>query len=1015
MSQPGEPTSFIVTLFQQVLAQASPDQRGMLIQLLNLPSTQPPPSQGVAISQPSTAQATSPPSPPGPNLPAPRPPRHSNLNSSTNTPSSSSATTMPPSNSQPVTAAYAPTQTRYTPVSRPMPLPAVPTTQPPASSSFQPHIGANTLPVSLTAPHTLHARELSAARASGPGGGGGRGRGRVVSTPVPSGSRRPGVRRPRTVSTPSIRGIQVSAGSTSRPPRTNADFAAFCTTDGPIRDGVQSKSLLMDIYIYPPSEAGYRQRSKGRELATHTAIYFKQLAVSFRRFSEDNKLFYAWDKDITTTIASLRIALVTQMKGDGYEFRPSDRARRLGVENTDLTLLSMGQKRLHQYPGDPDTLTLAKMLEKPTDFPPKKFGETGRFQVHFIITSSTTGRRIDGYLHRCLGPKYRNLYYDDCKEEDGAEEDQVVFSCDEDEGEENFGRDLYRIDEENGMEVDGVEFQAPLSSGSHLSSSRRRGGQNGGTSRPLEAMASTLSLDDSDDQDLPPLEAIPLEIWRQDQPWDRSITYRHKTLTEDIMKKVALEFFKDPLSNFHPVQGTDVDDLARQFIDFLKECARKNDYSDAYLFLSTCAVHDGFSSTPALGDGVGKEVLFRAFQLMKDKPAKYFSQTLDKFSSILVPQGGPRLFLMAPSKDLLLEFNILGALSAMMVAHGIPPLPFNPLVIQYMLHCGDLHSLTPPLVGEWHPGFRSTLEYFISLGAKGDLYAPCPFGNIESSPGVVIMTPLRSLFQCSMGMDVHLLDDRSEAAHSGWAVTLLLMAIFGTTDMNHPHIKAFYAGFSMRNYEGHTTQELFDQYSETTGQILSITWAGRIQDADQFLSHFRIWPTAGYAERDKVDDKLSRLDPPLNIKALMEGFFKRRGVPCMERFRDLTSHLTSKGLVLTPEEMNTHSFRSRLYTWVATGTPYLLPGDHDLELALVEDPSDVAYAQGTDSDREALMKAGVICWHTCTNHTMLPVAYLCELAEKTYPHDGYTSFVDAFDQWLLVQIVNGMCGHSGIL
>ncbi|TFK73881.1 hypothetical protein BDN72DRAFT_893603 [Pluteus cervinus] len=999
MSQPGgddaaaaaATVAALASVFSQFIAGASAEQRNMFLQTVLAPpaqsqDTQPPPSQGRVM--------TSSPSPPGLHLPTPS---STQVNPSRNAAPPSHTATAPASNSsEQITDAYTPTRNRYTPISRPMPLPAVRPTQ--SQGGFQPFRGVNDLPISLTAAHTNEQRRTSMQR--NPNAGRGRGGIRVASAPTPSGSRT--TRRPRNASTPSIRGVQVNApsGSNSRGPRSNAEFAALCLVG---RESEDPKALL-DVFVYPPTEPG-RHRSSSKGLATHFALYFRDLKVSFRRFCIRNKLFYEFSKPTSTTIPALRAEIVGLLKESGYEFEDSDRARQLEVEASELVLLSMGQgNKLHPYPGDAESLTIAKMLEISVEFPAKKFGEDGRFQVFFMIASDTTGCRIGNHLHLCLAPRYRSLYYADHRH-DFDDPDALGFSCDEVEGVESLsgGRYIVPIHEEDEMEVDDdVGFQALPSPSASGSATPTFNSSNAYQQPESERVPRAFGRS-----------TIPQTIWKQE--WTRSPRSRHKTLEENPLKKEAMDYLRDPLSDFRSVRGKDVDDLSCLFIAFLRLCAIKNDYGDAYIFLHTCVVDDGASPSSSLGAGVGKEVLYRSFKAIAEERAKYFCPTLDDFCSILVPQGGGALFQLRVLESLLLDFNILGALSAMMVSYGIPPIPLDPLLIECILHKGDIRSLTSRAVGEWHPGFRQLLEYFIALGPTGDLRAPCPFGSNPMVNRVVVTTPLRIHFQSHFGMDVHVLQGRTEDTHSAWAATLLVKAIFGTLDLAHPHLQAFYDGFSMNSYDGRTTQDVFDMYKEQTSDILSLIWAGRVQNADQFLSRFILSPDLGRAVRDSLDAKLLTLHSPRTVQHLVEGFFRRRGIPCMDTFQQLISPLKSPGFDLSQEDTGAASFRPRLYTWASTGTPYLLPNDPDLELVLVADPSESAYAGGTDQDREGMMRAGVLSWGTCSSRAMLPTAYLLELAERNYPHGGYASFDHAFDQWVLVQIVNGICGHSGIL
>lgn len=64
-----------------------------------------------------------------------------------------------------------------------------------------------------------------------------------------------------------------------------------------------------------------------------------------------------------------------------------------------------------------------------------------------------------------------------------------------------------------------------------------------------------------------------------------------------------------------------------------------------------------------------------------------------------------------------------GAICALLLAQGVPPLPLSPLVLQWLIHDRNIHSIHSDLVAEWHPELSSTIKQWLSLD-PGDSIVP---------------------------------------------------------------------------------------------------------------------------------------------------------------------------------------------------------------------------------------------------------------------------------------------------
>lgn len=126
------------------------------------------------------------------------------------------------------------------------------------------------------------------------------------------------------------------------------------------------------------------------------------------------------------------------------------------------------------------------------------------------------------------------------------------------------------------------------------------------------------------------------------------------------------------------------------------------------------------SSETSFGSGVETEVLVTAFEKVTASTTKWFHPGLDEFSSLRVFAHG--------FVHRIREVAIFGAFCALKMAFKQPPARMfgpqgdriDPLVLQLLIHEGDIHSLHPSLVGEWHPQLRHELQAWLDMGPTGD-------------------------------------------------------------------------------------------------------------------------------------------------------------------------------------------------------------------------------------------------------------------------------------------------------
>jgi hypothetical protein len=81
---------------------------------------------------------------------------------------------------------------------------------------------------------------------------------------------------------------------------------------------------------------------------------------------------------------------------------------------------------------------------------------------------------------------------------------------------------------------------------------------------------------------------------------------------------------------------------------------------------------------------------------------------------------------------------------------------------------------------------------------------------------------------------------------------------------------------------------------------------------------------------------------------------------------------------------------------------------------IISEENDFYYAESSDQAR-IMMGQGRISFRTCSCTARFPAKYITGLAQASYPPvlgEEPASFDDAFDHWLLCELLNAIGGHS---
>jgi hypothetical protein len=263
-----------------------------------------------------------------------------------------------------------------------------------------------------------------------------------------------------------------------------------------------------------------------------------------------------------------------------------------------------------------------------------------------------------------------------------------------------------------------------------------------------------------------------------------------------------------------------------------------------------------------------------------------------------------------------------------------------------------------------------------------------------------------SYLEETLGFGASSVQNRTEASHRSFAATFLYHSIFGSEPPYHPEWKAFFKGFSLPCRNGFNFYSVPKSFEGGSEAFFSLLWTSQIQGYDSLSPFLRfsgssvaaaLSPTLAEVRSRPVKDKIT-------------AFLQGSGIPCPTLFNDLKPTFSP---LLDLSQADTPAFRSRMFAWAVTGSPFVDP-DSETILVSIVDEADPLYSLNRETNR-TLMLQGVICFKTCSRNVRLPAPYIARLAEQQYPPEEATEprdFTEAFEHWMLCQILEVIGSHT---
>ncbi|KAK7001616.1 hypothetical protein R3P38DRAFT_3216457 [Favolaschia claudopus] len=417
------------------------------------------------------------------------------------------------------------------------------------------------------------------------------------------------------------------------------------------------------------------------------------------------------------------------------------------------------------------------------------------------------------------------------------------------------------------------------------------------------------------------------------------------------------------------LEGGSIDELAGAYISAVREAAERRDFSSLLRTRRRFQIVRPDGEISSFGSGIEAEVIHKAMDTFLGQSGRYCLPVDEDRLSLGISM--PARLALGISSARLDDLRGIGDIS--------------PVLIQYCLNQCNLDCVTPSLISAWHPALDRIARQLQAVGPQGSL------------------VPFQSDIIHSLGIQIAGLVDRDQNQHSMLVRQLVQTRSLGPDIHGHIETASFAEGVELPCANGFSYGKFARSFPGGTEFFLVHHWTSYISDFGCLEPHLLISTPPPSRVVSHFGARGVALD--LEPEILLTQFLREHGNPCDPQvFDDAKAHF-HPDVVSQLHKIDSPSFRSRMFCWAATGTPFLGPDAAHTDPIHIDFvlPDDRNYS---DSAVHSIfhMKQGTISFRTCSRSARIPVSYLVELFENTLP--GLRG--EAVNSWLMLQILNGI-------
>ena len=124
----------------------------------------------------------------------------------------------------------------------------------------------------------------------------------------------------------------------------------------------------------------------------------------------------------------------------------------------------------------------------------------------------------------------------------------------------------------------------------------------------------------------------------------------------------------------------------------------------------------------SLGAGIKREVFQTLIgQYLHEEAAQWFNPRADGFSTLATTHPQDTAYCIPETR--LDSLTVFGAVVALCLIRGVSVPPLDPVLIHFFIHNCNIRSITPGIVGEWHPALKKTIDDWLQIGPNAKVAA----------------------------------------------------------------------------------------------------------------------------------------------------------------------------------------------------------------------------------------------------------------------------------------------------
>ncbi|KAL0579669.1 hypothetical protein V5O48_002299 [Marasmius crinis-equi] len=796
-------------------------------------------------------------------------------------------------------------------------------------------------------------------------------------------------------------------GKSQRPPSLADGTPRITMQDCVIRSPAGEELVNMELFVYPPQPPNYVIRDN--DLPRQVMCYTRQ-RDSFQTVLQNLGLYYRCDNvPLSRSVVQVLNDIADRMRQHGYDL-PVQMSQSAFAAHESLPLQMLGFSNLgrpngaHRTPrfvtaSTPSTLTVRDILYNSREFGIPRWAVASDRRFILNLRSANIVK-----THRCLSTRIYGLFRHDvdARINNGFSPDEELdleMDCVENEQEEGESSDteiesVASVLVRNDSMVVHAPQSPPAATPPPASSSPLPPSSPPLSTPSSPSSAPSASSSHTANQDIARYgEISPERLWgaRFEEEHLLGIPtiysyHRTKRTFEVVGDRYREKHYSDcPILR---IEGATNEEAVARLKSVVIDCINKQDFTRLLAPTRIFLLLDTEGETVTSGPGFEWEITHLFFkQYFQDAKAKFFAPLGETYSTLAtVPLATARWM----SEEQRMELSVLGAVVALALVYGYSTAPLNPLLLIYLINDQDLTALRPTIVNHWAPDLYVTLKAWNAISSVD---------NIDRFAGH---------FATYHDIQTSALQSRSSEMHKVLGWEMLHAAVVGPQPgVKHPFWQAFLRGFNMPCKRGFsfTQRKLARAYVTGSTTFVGSVYAGHITNYDSLRLSFD--PELEVTTENLLHERLAHWATlPDSFPDMFREFLEGTGAPCPELLNSIKDRFHP---VVDLSDINSSTFRMRMFCWATTGTPTVILDGSAITVILIDDDDEVYAAGIPENQRQVHLQAGICKYRTCSRYVRIPVSYLNRIIEPV--SDGTRGPVDvktAIHHWLLTSILDNV-------